>query len=220
MKRYNVAFKRGLRYLAKKQTQRAIRELRLAVDLCGPENASFLIAALTYLGIALYRVGLIELAIKSWSNAKKLSPVCRASRFLKRWDKMGQKRRQLSVNAEDRKNFAAIQTAMYLSSRPFGCFSSPAEADAVADQIMAAWTALSACGILRGLSIDRKLDLFHQARVMVYSPAFGSLDYSTAGQRDKEDAMGKNQHNKLLIADSTRTTTGEGLRFIPFVGSD
>jgi len=158
-------FRRGLRSLASRRPDAAMRSFRAAVDACPASRAGELSKYLYWLAVALLRLDRPELALKSLASAQKLRPKGYAHEaYVHRTNEYGMFKRS-SPELDDFYAFFSIQAGAYLARRPGGRFDSNSEKDAITRLIGEAWRVLSRSGELEGLSAARKLSFFRARRV-------------------------------------------------------
>jgi len=165
MTSWTLSYKRGLRLLSDHKPLEASREFRRAAQDCPASNRLHLARVLFYFGISLERSGQGTLAVKSWVNARKLVRSGAVARAFDRWVNDYGMRRRPNTEGDDYCAFKSIQVGRYLGTRGSGRFGSQAEKDAVNDLILDAFRLLSRSGILQGLPVQRKLELFKRSRV-------------------------------------------------------
>ncbi len=165
MRIYEREYNRGLRKLSRHQPAAAVEELRSAASSCPVGERKRLSRILYYLGIALERSGHSSLAVKSWVSARRLERGGFIARSYERLVNEYGMRRMPTPDSDDFCAFKAAQVARYLSKRGSGRFGSRAERDAVVDLITDSWRVLHRSGVMRGMSVQRKLELFRCAKV-------------------------------------------------------
>lgn len=158
-------FRRGLRALAYRRPDLAMRNFRQAADSCPAARAGELASYLYWLAVALLRLGRPELALKSLASAQKLRPKGHArSVYLHRTNEYGMCKRE-RPELDDFYAFYSVQAGAYLGQKPGGRFDSNAEKDAITRLIGDAWKLLSRSGVMQGLSSADKLALFRLRRI-------------------------------------------------------
>lgn len=162
---WNGAYKRGLYYLSRHKTQKALMEFEEAARCCPVSSAKNLAKILYYMGIALDRLGQGSLAVKSWINARRLVKRKSHTKRILRWVNGYGMRCRSSSESDDYYAFRIIQIKNYFDQRHVSYFASDPEEDMVCALIDDAWKLLRRSGILRPLSVEEKLGMFKRARI-------------------------------------------------------
>ncbi|GAB1484725.1 hypothetical protein MASR2M78_35430 [Treponema sp.] len=209
MSKWILSYKRGLRLLSDHKPLEASREFRQAAERCPSTKRQDLARILYYFGLSLERSGQASLAVKSWVNARKLVRTGAVAHAFNRWVNEYGMRRQGKSELDDYFAFRSIQVRRYLDSRGSGRYGSRAEKDAVNDLILDAWRILSRSGILCGLSVQRKLELFKRSRVDL-----PFLYVEDALDQRKEIIVGNFRRARLgnaILSSEDRCSCGSGL---------
>lgn len=180
---------RGRRALAKHKLSMAIKELRIALELCPVTESKQMARILFYLGLALDRAGQPGLAAKSWVNARKLVRSGPVASLYSRWINGYGMRKSGNPWIDDFKAFQSVQIFKYLSKRGAGRFCSEAERDVVYAVIENAWKLIFKSRVLDSLSCSQKLVLFKKARL-----DFPYLYVEDAFKKECEPIIGNFRH--------------------------
>jgi hypothetical protein len=164
-------FRLGMRHLAAKRPDLAVKSLRVSVETCPAVESSMLSRRLYWLGAALFRLDRPELALKSLASAQKLRPRGLARRiYVLRTNEYGMMRRS-KAELDDFYAFYSIKLGEYFRRKGEARFSDCSEKDFVVKMIGDAWLALSRSKAIKDWGTGTKLDLF--MRWPVAFPSFG-----------------------------------------------
>ncbi|MFZ4615143.1 MAG: hypothetical protein ACOYM2_02985 [Rectinemataceae bacterium] len=154
------AFRKGLRDLVAHRADKAVPQLRAAVEATNPDRKGLLAERLYWLSVALLRLDRVDLAIASLASAQKLRPRGYARDAWEVRSNCYGMRRRASPELDDFHAFHSIQITRYLGTRPSHRYASAAESELIMRLVATAWLGLRKGGQLEGASVERRLALF------------------------------------------------------------
>lgn len=133
--------------------------------MASPEKRSELSRYLYWLALALFKLGKVELAVKSLASAQKLEPRGHARAFYCRASNQYGMARAACSEHDDYKAFFSIQVRRYLSAVPGGKFANETEMETILKRIADAWIQLSKTRDVSSFTCEEKLAVYRAVRI-------------------------------------------------------
>ncbi len=172
MQNWYINIEKGKDCLSKHRLWPALRSFNKALKECPVSQSEHLYKLFFYLGVTLKKLGLSNIAIRSWCNARKIKKSGYSSKMLKRFSNAYGMAKQKTSNLDDWKAFYSIQLAKYLKMKPGGKLSSNAEKDMISDLILDSWKELLKTRRFDTMSPEDKMSVFNCTNIIfpVYIP--------------------------------------------------
>jgi hypothetical protein len=207
MKNWTVYLQRGKEHLARHSPDKALDDLKTALELCPVESTKNLSKVLFYLGIALTKLGCANSALKCWLTSQKLHKTSYATKMIKRFSNEYGMIKQQTELLDDWKAFYSIQLAKYLRTKKNNEFTNTAEKDMIDDLIRDYWNTLNDMDLLASKTHEEKVRLFKRVKIV-----FPFVLDRTA-EAVSSDIISVDFREKQSLAPTDRCFCGSGLRF-------
>jgi tetratricopeptide (TPR) repeat protein len=193
----------GKRMLVKKRYYKALSHFRVSVEVCRVQDKKLLSQYLYWLGLALYKIGKPELALKSYVSAQRLRRRGYIRKtYLRISNGYGMLKRS-SIFLDDYYAFSSIQVSRYLEKTYNSSFQHDLEKMTVMTIINEAWEKLFRANILYNVAIRDKIKLFKEFDIAF--PSYYFLRNTNVIYKDFSDTR--------LQDPDRRCSCGSGLLF-------
>jgi hypothetical protein len=201
---WRLRLAQGLRRLRLGNPHAAMLHLKQALQTCPVSKREELEHILYYLGMAIYRLGDRESAVRMWGVGCKVRRAGKSHRMYLRFSNGYGMAKQETESEDDWRAFYSIHLRRYLAKKRSKDLGTMAERDMINDLIRDHWLALEPH--LDGRSTGEKLELFESVRIVF--PHFRVVALDEAHDPIRVDFRSK---SKVQAADPC--PCGSGIEF-------
>ncbi|MEW5817783.1 MAG: hypothetical protein AB1798_20605, partial [Spirochaetota bacterium] len=201
---------RGKDYLAKHKPENALKSFKKALETCPVQHGKDLSKVLFYLGVTLNKLGMPDIALKSWVASLKIVKTSYSGKMLKRFSNEYGMARQENEEQNDWAAFYSIQLAKYLRSKRTGKIGTIAEKDMIRDLIFDYWKDLKTGGSLDAKSSEEKIEIFQRFEIVF---PFIIIPNHIQSRNFVNDPIAVNFNHKKRVSPGSRCFCGSGLMY-------